>query len=244
MAFWAAADKFVVIRNALVNLNYVPQSGESEHVVLNGDPFKFVEGTEALLRAADTEKLGNYHMTYDEVSKGLMYIFRVDCSSTARQCKRNERGSWLPGCPCRADLERAEGDPRVAQRAYFYHPRDEISVQFAQLTTATTTSAAKGARQLFAATKRAAGRKEKRERRRPRRFVVKKTVYWLCDAPRCDVRVAVLSVDKALLDARHEMAMQQVLAKMHDMGFTDDARNRQALAKHNGDLRAAIQDLI
>lgn len=232
-----------MVRNALVNLNYVPKSGQSEHVVLNGDPFKFVEGTEALLRAADTEKLGIYHITYDEVSKCLMYVFRVD-SSAGRQCKRNERGSWLPGCPTRADLERAEGCPRVAQRAYFYHPRDEISVEFAQLTTATTTAAAKGARQLLAATEKAAGRKAAKERRRPRRFAVKKTVYWLCDAPRCDVRVAVLSVDKALLDARQEMAMQQVLAKMHDMGFTDDARNRQALAKHNGDLRAAIQDLI
>ena len=204
---------------------------QNETEVLEGDPFQFVVGDEATLHAADTSKLANYNMTYDEISEGVMYVFKVDCAHI-RPCKNNERGSWMVGCPTKADLaETAPFCPRIAQRAYFFAPQDAISTK---LMAASTSSSACGT----------PGGKRTSQRRKKMHFVVKKRIFWLADVPQCNIRVAVITIDKTVLNARHEAAMLRVLDQMHEMGFTDDKRNRRALAKHNGDINAAIQDLI
>ena len=216
--------------------------------MLESDPFQFVQGDEAHLLSANTTRFANYKMTYDEISEGLMYVYRVD-SSHARLNKRNERGSWMVGCPNKADLAlTATCCPRIAQRAYFYAPNDPISTKLMALTTASTSTAAGESStswfwQLFQRNSATTGQK-RHQKKKKMHFVIKKKVYWLADVPQCNIRVAVLTLDKTLLQARHEAAMTRVLEKMHEMGFTDDKRNRRALEKHNGDINAAIQDLI
>lgn len=221
----------------LVRLNLLSETDGAQGAldVLAGDPFQFVVGDEAALRATvDTTGLGmSYHLTYDEIADGAMYAFRTD-ATRVRACKRNERGSWQVGCATAADRAAlAPLAPRIAQRTYFYAPQDAISTELLALTTATTasTAAQKGSRR---------GRNSSRKRR----FAVRKCVYWLADVPHCAVRIAVLTVDRACLDARRDAALALVLAQMREMGFTDTARNRRALARHNGDLNAAVQDLL
>lgn len=224
------------LRDMLVRLNLLGGTDGADGAldVLAGDPFQYVAGDEAALRATvDTAGLGlRYHLTYDEIGAGAMYAFRTD-NVRVRACKRNERGSWQVGCATRADRTAlAALAPRIAQRTYFYAPQDAVSTQLLALTTATTTTTAAAARQSSS------------KRRRPQRFAVRKCVYWLADVPHCAVRIAVLTVDRACLAARRDAAMALVLAQMREMGFPDDARNRRALARHNGDLNAAVQDLL
>lgn len=234
------------VRDALVRLSLLGDAGTStgssttgtttgKGEVLAGDPFWFVVGDEAALRAAaDTAGLGACpHLTYDELAGGATYAFRTP---VARACKRAERGSWAVGCAPRAEREAlAALSPRVALRTYRYAPQDAVSTQLLSLTTAETLSSSQRDKR---------DKQQRKQQRKPKRFTVRKNVYWLADVPQGGVRIAVLTVDHAQLDARREAAMALVLEQMRAMGFTDDARCRRALARHNGDINAAVQDLL